>query len=265
MHNYYSYEPPFILWRNENESCFSELNISSYEEIYRYDERCVKECVIQSNSPIPYLQVGSELLIFSISDLNHINHISDIDQVIKYISVKDIEIEASTDTFRNISYTAYITCKYLSIHEYYNNLINGYHKYLYDQSMYGDLFELDKIAKSRIHRLLNRKIITMTLTEIDDRSQPINYSNFNPQISKVIFANPNTIVLWTDGTKTIATCQKDTEFSKEIGLSIAIAKKTLGSWSNFQKYIDTAIISGTKEDHIAAKQRRKEKCLQKNN
>lgn len=56
-----------------------------------------------------------------------------------------------------------------------------------------------------------------------------------PDIKDVIFNDPATIVFWTDGTKTIVKCQKNTGdvYSKETGLAMAIAKKAYGNKSNF--------------------------------
>ncbi len=61
------------------------------------------------------------------------------------------------------------------------------------------------------------------------------YLNFNRNttIKKVIFNNPATIVLWTDGTKTVVKCQNDEIFDPEKGLAMAIAKKAFGNKSNY--------------------------------
>lgn len=52
-------------------------------------------------------------------------------------------------------------------------------------------------------------------------------------ISNVIFNEPATIVLWTDGTKTVVKCQEGDEYSKEVGLALCFAKKALGNKGNF--------------------------------
>lgn len=49
-----------------------------------------------------------------------------------------------------------------------------------------------------------------------------------PEIKKVIFNNPATIVLWEDGTKTVVKCENE-EFDPEKGLAMAITKKVLGN------------------------------------
>lgn len=53
------------------------------------------------------------------------------------------------------------------------------------------------------------------------------------EISKVIFNNPATIVIWADGTKTVVKCQEGDVYSKETGLALCIAKKALGNKGNF--------------------------------
>ena len=57
-----------------------------------------------------------------------------------------------------------------------------------------------------------------------------------PEIKKVIFNDPATIVLWKDGTKTVVRAQDKEEFDKEKGLAMAISKKSLG---NEGQYYDT--------------------------
>lgn len=54
-----------------------------------------------------------------------------------------------------------------------------------------------------------------------------------PQIEKVIFNEPATIVLWSDNTKTVVKCQEGDTYSKELGLAMCIVKKYLGNQSNF--------------------------------
>ena len=60
-------------------------------------------------------------------------------------------------------------------------------------------------------------------------------------IKKVIFSDPCTIVIWSDGTKTIVRCT-DEKFDKEKGLAMCIAKKSLGNkgkyYDVFKKWIE---------------------------
>ena len=61
-------------------------------------------------------------------------------------------------------------------------------------------------------------------------------------IKDVIFNNPATIVIWTDGSKTVVKCQPGDDYNKETGLAMCIAKKYLGNKGNFnevfKKYIE---------------------------
>lgn len=51
-------------------------------------------------------------------------------------------------------------------------------------------------------------------------------------IKKVIFNNPATIVLWSDGSKTVVKSHLD-DYDPEKGLAMAIAKKALGNEGNY--------------------------------
>ena len=59
-------------------------------------------------------------------------------------------------------------------------------------------------------------------------------------ITKVIFNDPATIVIWSDGTKTVVKCDERDEFDPEKGLAMAICKKHFGGGSYndiFKKWI----------------------------
>ena len=64
-----------------------------------------------------------------------------------------------------------------------------------------------------------------------------NYLNFPldniPEIKKVIFNDPATIVYWKDGTKTVVKCQKGDDFDSEKGFAMAFLKKCWGNKGNF--------------------------------
>ena len=52
------------------------------------------------------------------------------------------------------------------------------------------------------------------------------------KIKKVIFNDPATIVMWTDGTKTVVKANNE-PFDKEKGLAMAICKKACDNKGNF--------------------------------
>lgn len=54
-------------------------------------------------------------------------------------------------------------------------------------------------------------------------------------VKNVIFNDPATIVLWSDGTKTVVKCQEGDVYDPEKGLAMAISKKALGNKGNFNE------------------------------
>lgn len=71
---------------------------------------------------------------------------------------------------------------------------------------------------------------------IIDNTYKINYYDRifmrQPEIKKVIFNDPATIVYWEDRTKTVVKCEKE-KYDPEKGLAMAIAKKALGNQGNY--------------------------------
>lgn len=60
-------------------------------------------------------------------------------------------------------------------------------------------------------------------------------------IRQIIFSGPKTIVIWSDGSKTIVSCSKDDTYDGYIGFCAAVAKKMFGSTSQVKKVIDKYI------------------------
>lgn len=56
-----------------------------------------------------------------------------------------------------------------------------------------------------------------------------------PEIVDVIFNDPATIVIWSDGTKTVVKCQVGDTYNKELGLAMCIAKKFLGNKGSYNE------------------------------
>ena len=54
-----------------------------------------------------------------------------------------------------------------------------------------------------------------------------------PEIKKVHFNDPVTVVIWKDGTKTIVRAQNGEKFDPEKGLAMAISKKVFGNNGNY--------------------------------
>ena len=72
-------------------------------------------------------------------------------------------------------------------------------------------------------------------TEQTKKNDIVRLGMCNVSIRKVIFSNPATIVLWSDGTKTVVKCGPDDIFDKEKGLAMAIVMKMAGNDSRFHK------------------------------
>lgn len=56
-------------------------------------------------------------------------------------------------------------------------------------------------------------------------------------IDKVIVNGPATIVLWSDGDKTVVKCAKDEPWDEEKAFALCIAKKALGNKGNYYNKI----------------------------
>lgn len=57
-----------------------------------------------------------------------------------------------------------------------------------------------------------------------------------PEIKKVVFNDPATIVFWDDGTKTVVKADNE-EYDPEKGFALAITKKALGNKGNYYEVI----------------------------
>lgn len=67
-------------------------------------------------------------------------------------------------------------------------------------------------------------------------------------IKKVIFNDPATIVIWTDGTKTVVKCSENDIFDPEKGLAMAIVKKAFGNDNSFHKIFKKWLPKEQEED-----------------
>ena len=63
------------------------------------------------------------------------------------------------------------------------------------------------------------------------------YYNIPHSIEKIIYRDPATIVLWSDGTKTVVKCQEGDTYDKEKGFLLCFVKKVLGNSSRNLNYI----------------------------
>ena len=56
-----------------------------------------------------------------------------------------------------------------------------------------------------------------------------------PNVKRVVYNNPATIIFWSDGTKTVVKCMDGEPFEKYAGFCAALAKKVFGSTSKAKK------------------------------
>ena len=58
-----------------------------------------------------------------------------------------------------------------------------------------------------------------------------------PEVKKVIFHNPATIVYWDDNTKTVVKCGEEDTFDKEKGLALCYMKRMLDNKGNYNNIL----------------------------
>jgi hypothetical protein len=66
---------------------------------------------------------------------------------------------------------------------------------------------------------------------------------FIPVIDRVVFNGPETIVFWTDGTKTVVKCGEGEKFDAEKGIAMAFMKKCHGNKGSYYNEIRKAILN----------------------
>ena len=83
---------------------------------------------------------------------------------------------------------------------------------------------------------LSRYILTCSEAVSDtNKNSSLSEKEFGyiPGIKNAYFNDPVTVVMWSDGTKTMVKCQDGDTYSKEVGLALCISKKALGNKPNF--------------------------------
>lgn len=71
--------------------------------------------------------------------------------------------------------------------------------------------------------------------EYTKKNDIVQFGMCSVSIRKVIFNDPATVVLWSDGTKTVVKCGPEDKFDMEKGLAMAIVKKMAGNDNRFHK------------------------------
>lgn len=82
-------------------------------------------------------------------------------------------------------------------------------------------------------RYNNMKVgIGFEIEEFENLMKSVKAKAAMPEIDRVIFNDPATIVFWADGSKTIVKCANE-EFDPEKGLAMAFVKRALGNKGNY--------------------------------
>lgn len=98
--------------------------------------------------------------------------------------------------------------------------------------------ELNFVPYPMVDKLVYDKNCTMSKGEIITNTRPCKfYPYFIPNIEKVIFKDPATIVFWATGEKTVVKCQDDEPFDKEKGLALCVMKYIFGNKSSYNNVI----------------------------
>jgi hypothetical protein len=90
-------------------------------------------------------------------------------------------------------------------------------------------------------------------TELAKKNDIVLFGMCRVSIRKVIFNDPATIVLWSDGTKTVVKCGPEDSYDMEKGLAMAIVKKMAGNDNHFHKVFKQYPKKKKKEAAIATK------------
>jgi hypothetical protein len=89
---------------------------------------------------------------------------------------------------------------------------------------------LSTITDADIKKMMyDHELTTVSFEKANPFAAPHMFGALKPK--KVIFNNPATIVIWSDGTKTVVTRQKGDRYNKEEGLALCYMKKALGNSS----------------------------------
>jgi len=72
-------------------------------------------------------------------------------------------------------------------------------------------------------------------TERAKKNDIVRFGMCDVSVRKVIFNDPATVVLWSDGTKTVVKCGPEDTYDMEKGLAMAIVKRMAGNDNRFHK------------------------------
>lgn len=167
----------------------------------------------------------------------HSIKLSDLDSIIKLINnyinitVRSKDIKHSDDKFDALrySYTDTDFCK--TFHN--KELDNAPEALIKLKTKLNEIYGTNCFKEKENEIMPTKNIFNSGTLYING----IPLGHMYPEIKNVIFSGPCTIVIWSDGDKTIVRCN-DKKFDKEKGLAMAIAKKFLGTNKSKSNYND---------------------------
>lgn len=86
-------------------------------------------------------------------------------------------------------------------------------------------------------------IRAQVIPDVFDFSNRINKA-VRADIVRVVFNDPATVVMWSDGTKTVVKCQPGDTYNPETGLALCVAKKFFGNTGKFNEVFKKHISEG---------------------
>ena len=97
-------------------------------------------------------------------------------------------------------------------------------------------FDTDMVmTREEMQYCLNDVAVT---EKIFKEEQIMRFDSCKPTIKNVIFNDPATIVMWSDGTKTVVKCGENDIFDPEKGVAMCCMKKLLGTNKTGSNYLD---------------------------
>lgn len=151
----------------------------------------------------------------------------------------------------NAEYSGKFTGMTGKVGKYYENTKNGPKVGVEFPDMKNDCksglfwFSVEKVQVLQnppfLEHLMNKAAFITTLTEGTSRMYRMHERLPFPDVKKVIFSGPKTIVLWADGTKTIVSCGDSDTYDYYSGFCAAVVKKLFGSTTHAKKVLGMVI------------------------
>lgn len=75
-----------------------------------------------------------------------------------------------------------------------------------------------------------------------------------PEIEKVVYSEPATVIYWKDKTRTVVKCQNGDVFNPELGFLLAVCKKAFGNTGRYNELLKQHVPGYGKETEDDDKQ-----------